>query len=160
MHQLDGERNFHILYQFVKGIFSADKGAEYLISGDPGDYSYLSQSHVTDLPNVCDTDEFKTTTACLSSVGIDEPTQHHLFRLLAGILHLGNVSYQADGEEAGEENVVSGVAASSLPHHAAAAELFEVDSDAFLAAISKRNMHVNGSVIVKTQKLEQVYLYC
>lgn len=155
VHQLNGERNFHILYQLIKGLAASNTGAEYSISGDPEDYLYLSQSEVTELPNVSDADEFKTTTACLQSVGIDEATQHHLFRLLAGVLHLGNVSYKTGGED-GEENVVTGVTESSNSHHLAAASLFEIESADFLTAISKRNMHVSDSVIVKTQKLEEV----
>ncbi|CAM9852718.1 unnamed protein product, partial [Ectocarpus fasciculatus] len=154
VHQLNGERNFHILYQLIKGLAASNTGAEYSISGDPEDYLYLSQTEVTELPNVSDADEFKTTTACLQSVGIDEATQHHLFRLLAGVLHLGNVSYKTGGED-GEENVVTGVTESSNSHHLAAASLFEIESADFLTAISKRNMHVSDSVIVKTQKLEE-----
>lgn len=108
-----------------------------------------------DLPNISDANEFKITTECLKNVGIDEITQHQLFRLLAGILHLGNVSYET-GAEDGEENVVTGVTESSKPHHNTAASLLEVEEEELLTAISKRNMHVNGSVIVKTQKIEQV----
>lgn len=38
VHQLDGERNFHIMYQMLRGVASANKADEYSISGDPEDY--------------------------------------------------------------------------------------------------------------------------
>ncbi len=153
VHQLEGERNFHILYQLIRGIASEDKSSEYYLSSDPESYVYLSQSSVSTLPHISDSEVFKLTCDCMQSVGIEKETQSLLNQLLAGILHLGNVSYDID---TGEDHIVTGVSSKTIQHHLTASKLFEVDSEEFLTAIVKRNMHVSGSVIVKTQKLEQV----
>lgn len=77
--------------------------------------------------------------------------QLDIFTLLVAILYLGNVAFDEDNE--GHVSGVHGVGEDSFHM---ASTLLGINEENLLAVISKRNMHVNGSVIVKPQTLQQV----
>lgn len=115
-------------------------------------FLYLQgSSESTHIPNVSDESEFEITRNCLISVGIDYRTQLDIFTLLIAILHLGNIQFDED-----HEGFVCGVHQSFQESFRSASELLGIDETNFLSVISKRNMHVNGSVIVKPQTVAQV----
>ena len=87
----------------------------------------------------------------VTTVGIDDDMQKELFQLLFGLLHIGNVSFEEDFE-----GNVGGVDDSSMDCFKSCCDLLGIDEEEMLAALSKRNMHVGGSVIVKSQTMEQV----
>jgi myosin heavy subunit len=144
---------------------------------DQTDFAFLS-NELTKIRNVDDAQEFKITCQCMESVDISVPVQHQIFRLLAGILHLGNIKFQPDDDE----GQVGGFDSSSESNLSAAADLLGLEVRTFIlihiyvyvlvlrnihmqvddlgAAITKQNMFVGGSVIVKRQSQSQVYSYC
>lgn len=105
VHQLNGERNFHIFYQLIRGLNSTKGVSNCSLSENPDDYNYLSQSKETHVANVSDAEVFYATRQCLHSVGITEDTENQLYQLLSGILHFGNVTYDIDTAEG---NIVTG----------------------------------------------------
>lgn len=54
-------------------------------------FHYLNQSGTGDIPNVDDAKEFSETRTALNTIGIHDGTQAEIFRLLAALLHLGNI---------------------------------------------------------------------
>jgi myosin-1 len=46
-----------------------------------------------------DTEEFKHTKRAMATIGIPEPEQRNIFKLLAAILHLGNLTFGERGKE-------------------------------------------------------------
>lgn len=52
--------------------------------------------------------DFHETCRALSLLGITEAWQEHMFRVLAGILHLGNVTIEDSGGDASAINVRTG----------------------------------------------------
>ncbi len=105
VHQLEGERNFHIFYQLIRGLHLISDSAELGLSTVPEDYLYLSSSSETHVSHVSDADVLKTTISCMNNAGISTASQSDLFQLLSGILHFGNVTYDVD---AAEGNIVTG----------------------------------------------------
>ena len=89
------ERNFHIFYQFIYGADPALK-QELGCECDPSYFNYLSQSGCMHVSSVDDVADYRATRSAMGLIGINEGTQVDIFRLLAGILHVGNVQFQGN----------------------------------------------------------------
>ncbi len=148
--QMEGERNFHIFYQLIRGAPEFFRHSLSL-SAEPATYAYLSNVNST-LPNIDDADEFALTTTCMTSIGIDQAAQEHVFSLLSGVLLLGNVTFGPDNSE----GQVGGITDTSRQFFDDAARCLGVDGEELQVALMKQNMHVGGQVIVKTQSQSQV----
>lgn len=64
----------------------------------PQSYHYLNQSKSYELEGVSDAHEYLATRRAMDIVGISEEEQDAIFRVVAAILHLGNVNF-AKGKE-------------------------------------------------------------
>nr|KAF6309149.1 myosin XIX [Pipistrellus kuhlii] len=89
--QASSERNFHIFYQICKGA-SADERLQWHLP-EGATFSWLPNPHRT-----LEEDCFEVTREAMLHLGIDTPTQNNIFKVLAGLLHLGNVRF-ADCED-------------------------------------------------------------
>ncbi|CAH2080652.1 unnamed protein product, partial [Thlaspi arvense] len=61
-------------------------------------FHYLNQSHCYELDGVSDADDYLATRRAMDVVGISHQEQDAIFRVVAAVLHLGNVEF-AKGEE-------------------------------------------------------------
>lgn len=152
MHQIDGERNFHIFYQLLRGA-SEELKSSLEIDKNIDDFSYLCGSQTT-IPHVSDAEELQLTRECMRSVGIDDTVQGDIFRLLSGILHLGNINFVENGSEE-----VGVVAEATRRDFETVACMLGVTSEDLLTAMTKQNMHVGGSTIVKLMSFSQVKIF-
>ncbi|KAK7043716.1 Myosin type-2 heavy chain 1 [Paramarasmius palmivorus] len=86
------ERNYHIFYQLCAGAPSKER-KDLGLDTDITKFHYLKQGgpHSTPIAGVDDSEEFRATQQALSTVGISVEKQWAVFRLLAALLHLGNV---------------------------------------------------------------------
>ncbi len=115
------------------------------------DYYYTGSSiEASNIPNISDESEFQTVINCLKSICDDNILLNNIFRLLAGILHLGNVEFEEK-----DENEVGDVKDTSQEFLKDAATLFGLDVNDLVTALTKQNMYVNNAVIVKVQSLAQ-----
>ncbi|CAK6438045.1 unnamed protein product [Pipistrellus nathusii] len=89
--QASSERNFHIFYQICKGA-SADERLQWHLPKGAA-FSWLPNPDRT-----LEEDCFEVTRKAMLHLGIDTPTQNNIFKVLAGLLHLGNVRF-ADCED-------------------------------------------------------------
>ncbi|KAL1921574.1 uncharacterized protein VTP21DRAFT_11290 [Calcarisporiella thermophila] len=96
VYQPDTERNYHIFYQLCAGASVADRELLGLTSHDH--FHYLNQGGVASIQGVDDALEFSQTQLALSTIGIDEDTQRDMFRLLAALLHIGNIAITGRNE--------------------------------------------------------------
>ncbi|KAL8291895.1 hypothetical protein RQP46_002153 [Phenoliferia psychrophenolica] len=84
------ERNFHVFFQLLRGADSALR-SKLLLTGNPKDYEYLKHSR-QDVDGMDDVHEFRILTSALDTVGFTPSEQLELWKTIAAILHLGNVS--------------------------------------------------------------------
>jgi myosin-5 len=90
--QPESERNYHIFHQLLAGAPSKER-KDLSLGANPSDFAYLAGGgpSSTPIPGVDDAEEFRDTQTALSTVGISVERQWHVFKLLAALLHLGNV---------------------------------------------------------------------
>nr|KAF6457725.1 myosin XIX [Rousettus aegyptiacus] len=91
--QASNERNFHIFYQICKGASVEERLQWHLPEG--ATFSWLPNPERT-----LEEDCFEVTREAMLHLGIDTPTQNNIFKILAGLLHLGNVRFADSADEA------------------------------------------------------------
>ncbi|KAI9476139.1 MAG: P-loop containing nucleoside triphosphate hydrolase protein [Benjaminiella poitrasii] len=96
IYQPETERNYHIFYQLCAGIPLSEKKEFEL--GDYTQFHYLNQSGTGVIPGVEDAAEFETTQRALSTIGLSVQLQWKIFRLLAALLHIGNIKITGRGD--------------------------------------------------------------
>ncbi|WVQ83994.1 hypothetical protein IAT38_006139 [Cryptococcus sp. DSM 104549] len=92
VYQPDSERNYHIFYQLLAGA-PAKERKDLSLSLSPLDFAYMAGGGPSSpqISGVDDAKEFIATQAALSTVGISVERQWLIFKLLAALLHLGNI---------------------------------------------------------------------
>ncbi|KAI8394115.1 P-loop containing nucleoside triphosphate hydrolase protein [Radiomyces spectabilis] len=94
--QPETERNYHIFYQLCAGAPLSEKKEFEL--GDYSSFHYLNQSGTGTVLGVDDAAEFEVTQRALSTVGLSVQLQWKIFRLLAALLHIGNLQISGRGD--------------------------------------------------------------
>ncbi|WWC87203.1 uncharacterized protein L201_002089 [Kwoniella dendrophila CBS 6074] len=92
VYQPESERNYHIFYQLLAGAPSKER-KDLSISSNPLDFAYMAGGgpNSTPIPGVDDSKEFRETQNALSTVGISVEKQWSIFKILAALLHIGNI---------------------------------------------------------------------
>ncbi|XP_016296831.1 unconventional myosin-XIX-like isoform X2 [Sinocyclocheilus anshuiensis] len=91
--QAPNERNFHIFYQMMKGATGKQR-LEWMLPLDQ-DFAWLPHAEKT-----LEEDCLQETVEAMINLGIDESKRTQIFRILAGLLQLGNVDFRPALEEA------------------------------------------------------------
>ncbi|KAL2609153.1 hypothetical protein R1flu_027726 [Riccia fluitans] len=138
----DPERNYHCFYQLCA---SPEDSEKYKLR-DPTTFHYLNQSPVFELNNVNNGREYLKTRRAMDIVGISPEEQEAIFRVVAAILHLGNVEF-APGKEP-ESSVPKNE--SSRFHLGVAAELLRCNSKSLLDSLCERIIVTRDENITKT----------
>eukprot|EP01114_Cavostelium_apophysatum_P013166 TRINITY_DN3125_c0_g1_i3.p1 TRINITY_DN3125_c0_g1~~TRINITY_DN3125_c0_g1_i3.p1 ORF type:complete len:2243 (+),score=811.97 TRINITY_DN3125_c0_g1_i3:147-6875(+) len=99
-HQAKDERNYHIFYQLCAGTTDEEK-AEWQV-GEATDFVYLDRGKCTSIPGVDDAMDFENLRNALECLNIESSLQETIFRIVAAILHLGNLTFKQKGTEASE----------------------------------------------------------
>ncbi|XP_043968806.1 unconventional myosin-Ih isoform X2 [Gambusia affinis] len=97
VHQNHGERNFHIFYQLVEGG-SDDLLTQLGLERDVQHYYYLTQGECAIVSSINDKNDWKSVKNALQVIEFDETNTNHLFRVVASVLHLGNVHFDPDSK--------------------------------------------------------------
>ena len=91
IHQHDKERNFHIFYQ----LLSSDWSDKYFLSTFD-QYNFLNNKYIQ-CKDINDTDEFSLTLNAFNIMGFTEESIEHIFKIVASVLHLGNIQFDEEG---------------------------------------------------------------
>ena len=103
----EGERNYHIFYQLTRGA-TAEERVDLALGGVE-DYRYLTSGGMpsTFIEGVDDAQEFADVRSALTNVGIGKPLQRSIFTVVAGLMHLGNVTFRDEGKDGSEAVIVN-----------------------------------------------------
>ncbi|CAO2841967.1 unnamed protein product, partial [Amaranthus hypochondriacus] len=139
----DPERNYHCFYllcaapQEVREKYKLD---------NPEKFHYLNQTNCYRLDGVDDSEEYLATRRAMDVVGISAEDQEAIFRVVAAILHLGNVNFSKGAEV--DSSVLKDE--KSRFHLEMTAELLRCDVKNLEDALIKRVMVTPEEVITRT----------
>ncbi|MBN3274272.1 MYO1E protein, partial [Polyodon spathula] len=97
-----GERSFHIFYQLIEGASAEQKSSLGITSLDY--YYYLNQSGSYTVDDINDKSDFHETLHAMNVIGIFAEEQALVLQIVAGVLHLGNISFKEAGNYAAVES--------------------------------------------------------
>uniref|UniRef100_A0A8B9I0E5 Myosin VIIBb n=1 Tax=Astyanax mexicanus TaxID=7994 RepID=A0A8B9I0E5_ASTMX len=92
-HQAPMERNYHIFYCLLSGMAKEQKNI--LALGDATQFNYLTEGDCITCDGQDDADEFGRIRTALKVLTFTDRESWEIFCLLAAILHLGNISFEA-----------------------------------------------------------------
>ncbi|XP_037103256.1 unconventional myosin-Ie isoform X2 [Syngnathus acus] len=97
-----GERSFHIFYQLIEGAGEDQKNSLGITSLDY--YTYLNQSGAYKVDDIDDKKDFQETTHAMKVIGISDQDRAMVLQIVAGVLHVGNISFKEAGNYAAVES--------------------------------------------------------
>ncbi|KAF5482528.1 hypothetical protein F2P56_003088, partial [Juglans regia] len=138
----DPERNYHCFYMLCA---APPEDVQRYKLGNPRTFHYLNQSDCYELDGVDDSKEYIATRRAMEVVGINADEQDAIFRVVAAILHLGNIEF-AKGKEIDSSTPKDD---KSWFHLNTAAELFMCDAKALEDSLCKRVIVTRDETITK-----------
>ncbi|KAH9785065.1 Myosin-6 [Citrus sinensis] len=144
MYNIYDSVDMYIQFYFIS-FSKLNKDIQRFKLGNPRTFHYLNQSNCYELDGVNDSKEYIATRQAMDVVGISSDEQDAIFRVVAAILHLGNVEF-AKGKEVD----------SSVPkdkksqfHLKTVAELLMCDAKALEDSLCKREIVTRDETITK-----------
>ncbi|KAL2067859.1 hypothetical protein VTL71DRAFT_15957 [Oculimacula yallundae] len=139
------ERNYHVFYQLVAG--ASDKERQELELEPVENFNYLNQGSSPIIDGVDDKAEFEALKKSLSTIGVTGSQQSEVFKLLAALLHLGNVNITASRTDS--------VLAPTEPSLIKAASILGVDAVEFAKWTVKKQLITRGEKITSNLTQQQ-----
>ncbi|KAJ9563359.1 hypothetical protein OSB04_008519 [Centaurea solstitialis] len=127
----DPERNYHCFYMLCA---APPEDAKKFKLGDPRTFHYLNQTNCYEVANIDDGREYLETRNAMDVVGISQEEQDAIFRVVAAILHLGNVEF-LKGKEPDSSKIKDD---KSFYHLRTAAELLMCDEKSLEESLCER----------------------
>uniref|UniRef100_A0A8C3NQ89 Uncharacterized protein n=1 Tax=Geospiza parvula TaxID=87175 RepID=A0A8C3NQ89_GEOPR len=146
--QAEDERNYHIFYQLCASSSLPEFKDLGLTCAE--DFFYTSQGGDTSIDGMDDADDFEKTRHAFTLLGVKESHQMTIFRIIAAILHLGNLKIQ--GERDGEVCSVS----SEDEHLSSFCSLLGVEHSQMQHWLCHRKLVTTAETYVKSMSLHQV----
>lgn len=154
VQQVAGDSNFLVFYMLLAGMDEEVRRSTHIRTSNPAAYACLSYGGPQPSQENSD-QEFADLCNALATIGIDEAQQRDVFSVLVGILHLGNIMFEDDGDK--------GCKTVDAQQAAIAAQALRVDSVQLDSALRFREtvMDRNDKYLVELDKrrtIEQVRL--
>ncbi|XP_071990045.1 unconventional myosin-VIIa isoform X4 [Engystomops pustulosus] len=146
--QAPDERNYHVFYCMLKGMPADQK--KKLGLGKAADYNYLCMGNCTTCDGRDDTKEYANIRSAMKVLMFTDTENWEISRLLAAILHLGNLRYEArmyDNLDACEV-----IYSTSLT---TAANLLEVEPQDLMNCLTSRTIITRGETVSTPLSMEQ-----
>ncbi|CAH0484824.1 unnamed protein product [Peronospora farinosa] len=158
LHQNPEERSFHIFYELLEGadtelldILGLKKGGRYELLNSYGP-DFARKRAVTQKYAQL----YMETVRAFEDTGVEEQERLEIFKILAGLLHLGNVNFTA----VDEEEDATDVTAESRFHLEKSAQLLGVNVDKLKTLLSRREIMAGSEVMVLKLNPEQAKEIC
>ncbi|XP_061392176.1 LOW QUALITY PROTEIN: unconventional myosin-XV [Musca vetustissima] len=101
--QAPGERNYHVFYEMLGGLSETERTKYGLLEADK--YFYLNQGATDCAPGRVDWESLQS---AMQVLGVSEGEREGIIRVLASVLHLGNVYFHRRQLRHGQEGVEVG----------------------------------------------------
>ncbi|XP_064096637.1 unconventional myosin-XV-like isoform X2 [Macrobrachium nipponense] len=149
--QAPEERNYHVFYELLAGLPEEKKSKYGLTTADK--YFYLNQGGNSQLERKYDGEDFQALLSAMQVVGFSTEEQDTIFRILAAVLHLGNVYFHRKQLRHGQEGVEIG----SEAEIKWASHLLQIDTDGIKRALTTKITEVYPVSIGKEARNERVF---
>uniref|UniRef100_A0A8D3DME3 Myosin X n=1 Tax=Scophthalmus maximus TaxID=52904 RepID=A0A8D3DME3_SCOMX len=143
VRQNPGERNYHIFYALLAGTNAQQREAFGLTQ--PDSYHYLRQSSCVADNTINDQGTFQDVLNAMRTMQFTEENIGEILRLLAGILHAGNIEFMTAG----------GAQVSSKSALSRTSDLLGLNSDQLAEVLTHRSMILRGEEISTPLTIEQ-----
>ncbi|XP_038617745.1 unconventional myosin-VIIa [Tachyglossus aculeatus] len=146
--QAPDERNYHVFYCLLQGVTAEQR--KKLGLGKASDYNYLAMGNTTTCDGRDDSKEYANIRSAMKVLMFTDTENWEISKLLAAILHMGNLRYEArvfDNLDACE--VVFS------PSLATAAALLEVNPQALMNCLTSRTIITRGETVSTPLSMEQ-----
>jgi len=144
--QANNERSFHIFYQLI----NAKKDFPDLHLLEPKKYRYL-QNGLLKAPGIDDGRNFGELCDALKVLGFSEQTRGEIFRIVAGVLNLGNVDFK----DSGDANCHDACMVKDEEALKTAANMLGMDIDGLRKCITERKITIGKDTTVSPLRCEQ-----
>nr|XP_056721913.1 unconventional myosin-Vc [Euleptes europaea] len=138
--QSENERNYHIFYQLCASAHRPE--FKHLKLGSAEEFHYTNMGGNTVIEGVNDEDYMRETQKTFTLLGLKEDFQMDVFRILAAILHLGNLQITAVGDERSFVNLDD-------KHLHIFCELLDLESDKIAQWLCHRKIITTSETVVK-----------
>ncbi|KAK3531122.1 hypothetical protein QTP70_012102 [Hemibagrus guttatus] len=147
-HQAPMERNYHIFYCLLSGMPKEQKNT--LSLGDATQFNYLSEGNCITCEGRDDGEDFGLIRTALKVLTFSDRECWDIFKLLAAILHLGNVAFSAS-----TVNNMDSCEVLESHHFSVTAKLLEVDNTHLDASLTSRTFMTKQEQVTKPLSSEQ-----
>ncbi|XP_045438435.1 LOW QUALITY PROTEIN: unconventional myosin-VIIb, partial [Pipistrellus kuhlii] len=140
--QAPQERNFHIFYCMLLGMRPEERALLQL--GSPAEYRYLTSGSCTSCEGLADAKDYAHVRSALKILMFSDSEHWALSKLLAAILHLGNVEFTAAFFENLDSSDVR-----ETPAFPAVATFLEVPQQALRDCLLKHTIAIRGELVAR-----------
>ncbi|XP_061492399.1 unconventional myosin-VIIb isoform X2 [Rhineura floridana] len=138
--QAPEERNYHIFYCMLMGMNLEQK--KMLNLGTPAEYTYLTMGECTSCEGRDDAKEYAHIRSAMKILMFSDSEHWDISKLLAAILHLGNMEFEA----AVYDNIDCSAVLDSA-HFSIATKLLEVDSGELHSSLTNHSIIIRGESV-------------
>jgi myosin heavy subunit len=142
--QTQGERNYHIFYQLLSASETDPKLTAELKLQAPELFNYTSQSGVSRVDGISDDKDFEDMKNSMNILKFSPQIQEEVFRIVAGVLHFGNVKFKVE-KRSTQEDASSVVNSEVLAH---AASLWGCDPALMEKFLTNRHIGTRSVILV------------
>ncbi|KAM9008237.1 unconventional myosin-VIIb isoform 2-T4 [Ara ararauna] len=146
--QAPEERNYHIFYCMLMGMNTEQK--KMLNLGTASEYTYLTMGNCTFCDGRNDAKDYAHIRSAMKILTFSDSEHWDISKLLAAILHLGNVEFEA----AVYDNLDCSDVMDS-PHFSIATKLLEVDSSELQNSLTNLSIIVRGESVSRPLNIVQ-----
>ncbi|XP_066584309.1 unconventional myosin-XV [Prorops nasuta] len=147
--QATEERNYHVFYELLAGLDQQLRDKYGLLT--PDKYFYLNQGGSCEIDGKNDTQDFKALLSAMQVLGFTSEEQDTIFKILASVLHLGNVYFHRKQMRHGQEGVEVG----SDAEIRWAAHLLQVNADGIIRALTTKTTEARNERVLTALNIDQ-----
>eukprot|EP01084_Bolivina_argentea_P201243 344027_1 len=141
------ERNYHFFYMLTKGCDRTLR--QKLDLKSPDHYAICTSGHCVQVPGINDKNDFEEINEAFKTLQFDGKLVQSIFRLIAGILHIGNVTFDVLKSSFADDTctISKGLSQRAV---AQTAKVWQMDVDKLTRAITHRALVMPGNKTVES----------